>query len=411
MKILIITQFYHPEPVPKPHELAEELVDKGHQVTVLTCFPSYPGNDIFDGYRQKLWHSEILNQVTVIRLPIYPSHDHSVFGRIANYASFFVSLTMIGNFLVGRQDLVYVWGNPPTVGLAGWLISIIHRGKFVYGIHDLWPELPASTDMLNNKTILDLIKYLEQFLWRRAARIIVVTDSFKVHLVEHGIAPEKLHIIHHWADDEVYHPVPHDLSLAKDIGVEGKFVVLFAGNIGLPQGLDSLIEAADKLKTINGLRFVIVGDGVERRNLIQEAESRNLTNMIFVDKQPAENMRHYFGLADVLYASLADHPYSTKIIPSKIASYLACGRPVLSNIPGDTAALLGEADCGLSVSTNDLSSLTDAITTFLNMNENQLEELGRNARSAFLKYFSKSKLIEQHEQVFLALSADRKLTS
>src|SRR2546421_1156827 len=141
MRIVIISIYYKPEPVPKPHELAEGLAARGHHVTVLTGFPNYPTGRFYPGYSLRPWKVSASNGVRVVRLPLYPDHSASALLRVAHYLTFFISAFVLGPFLTGPADIVYVWGNPPTSGLAGWLISRLRRARLVYGVHDLWPEL------------------------------------------------------------------------------------------------------------------------------------------------------------------------------------------------------------------------------------------------------------------------------
>src|SRR5437879_2352672 len=150
MRILIVSIYYKPEPVPKPHELAEGLAARGHNVTVLTGFPNYPLGRFYSGYSVRPWRTEVIGGARVIRIPIYPDHSSTPVLRAAHYLTFFLSALLLGPILSGPVDVVYVWGNPPTSGVAGWMISLLRGARFVYGVHDLWPELAVASGMIRH---------------------------------------------------------------------------------------------------------------------------------------------------------------------------------------------------------------------------------------------------------------------
>src|SRR2546425_3363957 len=192
MRILIVSIYYKPEPVPKPHELAEGLARRGHQVTVLTGFPNYPVGRFYPGHSPRLWRKEIVNGVRVIRVPIYPDHSAHAVLRAAHYVTFFVSALVLGPILSGAIDIVYVWGNPPTTGLAGWIISRLRRTPFVYGVHDLWPELALVSGMVQSSIVARMIDALERFVLKRADLIIAISQGFRHKILEKAVPSERI---------------------------------------------------------------------------------------------------------------------------------------------------------------------------------------------------------------------------
>ena len=183
MKILILTQWFEPEPTSKGLLFARELVTRGHEVEVLTGFPNYPGGKLYPGYRIRPWVREQIDGVNVLRVALYPSHSNSGFQRALNYMSFALSAALIGTALIKQPDVVYVYHPPITVGFAGAVIGFFRKTPFVYDIQDLWPDTVASTGMMSNPMALALLGKLCKFVYHRAAHITVLSRGFKVQLV------------------------------------------------------------------------------------------------------------------------------------------------------------------------------------------------------------------------------------
>src|SRR3989442_4406674 len=187
MRILVISIYYKPEPVPKPHELAEGLAQRGHAVRVLTGFPNYPTGRLYPGYKLRPWHKEGINGVSVVRLALYTDHSTNPVLRAVHYVSFIVSVLLLGPLLSGPVDVVYVWGNPPTSGLAGWIISRLRRARFVYGVHDLWPELAVASGMIRGSLAARMIDSLERVLLKRADFVLPILHGVRQKILPRGV--------------------------------------------------------------------------------------------------------------------------------------------------------------------------------------------------------------------------------
>jgi glycosyltransferase involved in cell wall biosynthesis len=193
--------------------------------------------------------------------------------------------------------------------------------------------------------------------------------------------------------------VERDCQLARELNLDGRFVILYAGNMGRPQGLDTLIQAAGLLRDLVNLRIVLVGDGVERAHLQAMASELNVRNVLFVDRQPPERIPYFCALADFLFVGLVNDPYAAKAVPSKIPSYMACGRPILSAVPGDAATLLNDTGCGITCQPGDPKSLADAIRKVYFTGDEERNAMGARAREVFVKRFRKDLLVSQHEHL------------
>ncbi|GAB4511460.1 MAG: glycosyltransferase family 4 protein [Anaerolineae bacterium] len=402
MRVLILSFFYHPEPNDiKIHTLAKTLVERGHEVTAITTFPNYPDGVIYPGYKQKLWQREDKDGVRLIRVPLYPNHSRSSIKRALSYLSFMVSLAVLAPFLMGkRPHVMWVYHPPLTTGLAGWWVSLLRRVPFVYEIQDMWPETLVSTGMFSNQRALRWVAAGAMFIYRRAAAITVNSPGFQQNLIDKGVPAEKVHVALTWADETIYRPVARDAAVGAAHHLEGRFNVIFGGNMGLAQGLESVIKAAALLHDQPEIQFVFIGDGVALPELQAQVRERALTNIRFIERQPAENMPQFFAWGDALLVTLKDDPLFAITIPAKITSYLACGRPIVCAVRGDGANLVQAAGAGIICPPEDASALAKAIMSLYTMARSEREALGAAGRQYFLAHFTHNTLIDRYEALF-----------
>lgn len=404
MRVVILTQYYKPEPLPEAHELAEGLRSRGHFVTVITGFPNYPAGRVFDGYRIRPWTRETIEDVTVIRLALYPDHSTSVLRRILNYASFAVMASIAGPAFCREGDVMFVFHPPLTIGVAAYAIATACRIPYVYGVADLWPEAIVASGMLRRSVLVRLLERLERFVYRHAAAVAPVTPAMVDHIAGKGVPRHKLHVLPFWADERIYYPVPPDPILTERLGLAGSFNVVFAGQLGLVQRLGTVIEAAELLRGQNEIQFAIVGDGVDRDRLVQEATARGLTNIRFIPRVPPREMRQIYALADVLLVHLSADPVFRMSVPAKIYSYMACEKPILAAMDGAAAELIQKAGAGLACKPEDPSALASAIAQFYATPLWQRKEMGRRARDAFLHYYSRAVVLARCEELLMNIA-------
>ena len=404
MRILVLSQYYAPEPIPKPHELAVGLAERGHQVVSITTFPNYPFGSLYADYPLRPWRWETMDGVRVLRLPIIPDHSRSSIRRILNYSSFMAATSVLGPLGSGPIDVMYVWHPPLTIGLSAWIIGLMRHSPFVYGVHDIWPEAAVATGMIRSRTIVKVLSRLEGFVYRRASAIGVVSPGFKRNLMGKGVPPDKVHVLTDWANEDIYRPVPPDAALAEETGMAGRFNVLFGGNIGLAQALDTVIETAQRLSHIPDIQFVFVGGGVDVARLEALTREKGLANVRFLGRQPAEKMPYLYALADVLLAHFKRDPLFEISVPGKVFAYLACQRPVLMASEGDAADLVKAAGAGLACGAEDPDALARAVLEFYRMSPESRAELGVAGRRAFLQQYSRNVLVQRHEELLLQVA-------
>jgi len=407
MKILILSQWYPPEPVTIPHEMACDLVKRGHQVLSITGFPNYPSGKIYPGYRQRLWQWEEMDGVRVLRLPLYPYHGRSGALRAMNFLSFAMSALLLSPLLCGSADILYVYHPPLTVGMPAWGISLLRGVPFVYDIKDMWPETLQATGMMRSKIVYSILDLFAKFIYTRAAAIVVPSPGFRRNLMAKGVAANKIYIIPNWADEKIYQPVPPDSALAKEYGLAGRFNVIYAGNLGLAQALDTVVEAAQQLSDLPEIQFVFIGDGVDETRLRQRVIAHKVKNVRFLGRQPAERIPYFLALADVLLVHLKRDPLFEITIPSKTLAYMACGRPILMAVAGDAAEVIRNAGAGLVCAPQDPKALANTVRTFYMMPAVERERMGQAGREAFLKHYTRHALMDQYEALFTEIVRNR----
>ena len=398
MRILIISQWFDPEPTFKGLAFARELVTMGHQVEVLTGFPNYPGGKVYAGYRIKLLQRETIDGISIIRVPLYPSHNTSGIGRILNYASFALSAGILGTLLVNRADVVYVYHPPATVALPALMLKFFRRMPFVYDIQDLWPDTLKATGMVDNPFLLKLVEIWCRATYRYASRIVVLSPGFKRLLVSRGVPEEKVVVIYNWCDEkqllaaEERTPEP-DLS--------GKFNVVFAGTMGKAQALDAVLDAAALVvSTLPQVQFVFVGGGIDVKRLTEKKVQASLHNVLFMARRPMAEIGSVLRMADILLVHLKDDPLFAITVPSKIQAYMAIGRPIVAAVRGDAAELVEESGAGVGCIPENPVAIAQAVTRIAEMGEKERSMMGENGLRFYRDNMSLGVGAKRFETVF-----------
>lgn len=384
MRILILSQWYSPEPDIKNHLIARDLQERGHQVTVITGFPNYPTGQIYLGYRQQVWQWDNVDGVRVLRLPLYPDHSRSAIRRSLNYLSFAASASLLGAALCGPADVMWVYSAPLTIGIPACWIGALRQIPFILNINDMWPETVAATGMVSSQWVVKLLEWLGKLVYHRAASIVVVSEGFKQNLIDKGVPASKISVVFNWADEDIYRPVTPEPSFASKHGLEGRFNVVYGGNMGAAQNLSTVIAAAALLTDLPDVQFVLIGDGVEEEDLRRLAIETGTDKVKFRGRQPAELMPCFFAAADILLAHLRRDPLFEITIPGKIFSYMACARPILAALSGEGAAIVQAAGAGITCAPDDPQALADAVRRFYMMTGDERKRMGDAARQTYL---------------------------
>jgi glycosyltransferase involved in cell wall biosynthesis len=401
LRILILSQWFQPEPIFKGLPLAEALRAKGHDVEVLTGFPNYPGGRVYPGYRIRPWQREVMKGIEVHRVPLYPSHDRSGPRRVLNYLSFGLSSAVAGQFLIKRPDVIYAF-NLVTLGLATRLLKLRFGCPVVFDVQDLWPDSVADSGMLDHSLLLRALDRWSRSVYRSADRSIVLSAGMKNELVRRGVEESRVSVVYNWCNEEHMKPAPRDSALAQQMGLQGSFVAMFAGTMGIMQGLDVLLEAAALLKDKEpDIRLVFVGGGIDSGRLKKIALDRQLSNVIFIENQPPENMSRILALADVALVHLKDSPLLRIAIPSKIQAYMAAGKPIIAAIKGEAESAINDSGAGRVVPPDCPECMAEVIAEISRLPVNVREEMGRSGSEYYRSKMSMEVGIDAIETVFI----------
>lgn len=404
MHVLILTQWYPPEPLGLMEDLAAGLKAIGHEVRVLTGFPNYPEGRIFPGYSLAPWRREERAGVAVVRVALYPEHSRSGLRRALNYLSFAATSTLLGPWLLPRPDVIFVYHPPLTAGLPAWALGRIWRVPFVLQIQDMWPETLQATGMVHSRTVLRGMGRLARWLYDRAGALCVVSPGFRESLISKGVPPQKIHVISNWADGGLCRPMAPDPDETRALGLEGAFTVMYAGNMGQAQGLESVLGAAALLGDQIPVRFVLVGDGVALPALRETARRRGLSNVQFLGRRPQEKMARLYALADVLLIPLRDEPLFRWTIPHKLFAYMASGKPILAAVAGDAADIVRGEDAGIVCPPEDPKALAAAVRALYAMPAAQREEMGMRGLRAARTQYSREVSVGRIEELLRAVA-------
>jgi len=404
MRILFLTQWFQPEPFFKGLPFAKALREKGHDVEVLTGFPNYPGGKVYPGYHVRFYQRETMDGIKVHRVALYPSHDISALRRILNYLSFSLSAFLLGPWLVEKPDVIYVY-NLVTLGPPAFLLRFLFGAKVIIDVQDLWPESVANSKMLGNKAVLNVLNGICGWIYRGADRLTVLSPGFKQELMNRGLSSEHIEVIYNWCDETSIAVSASPIGAVKQPEFAGKFVVLFAGAMGLAQGLDTVLDCARLCREpLPDIQFVLIGGGVDRPRLQKRVEEKGLDNVTFLPPRSMETMGAIFALADALLVHLKDDPLFRITIPSKTQAYLYTGKPIIMAMRGDAADLVREAGAGIVCEPDDPQEMMNAINTLYEMPEIERRKMGEAGHRYYMNHLSFNQGINQFERIMTTLA-------
>ena len=364
MRLLFLSENFPPESnaaATRVFERACYWVEWGHEVTVLTSAPNFPEGKVYPGYINR-WHQvEKMNGIRVVRVKTYMTANQGRIRRTLDFLSFMVSAFVAGLF-ERRPDVIAATSPQFFAAVCGWSLGHIRRVPFVFELGDLWPASIAAVGVMRPSVGLRIIEKLELFLYRRSAAVVALTDAFKQNLVDRGIDPVKIDTVINGVDTWRYGPRERDFKLAREIGLNRKFVVGYVGTHGMAHALRNVLDTAESLLMYSDIKFLFVGGGAERDMLVADAEKRNLSNVVFLARQPKETMPIVWSLCDVALVHLKDSPVFRSVIPSKMFEAMAMGLPILMAAPeGEASAIVAADGAGIHVPPENPKALADAV--------------------------------------------------
>ena len=351
MHILFLSDNYPPEvnaPASRTFEHCREWVRAGHSVTVITCVPNFPKGEVYEGYRNRPWQQETQEGIRVIRVWSYVTANAGFGKRILDYQSFMVTATLAAAFI--RQVDVVVGTSPQFFTVcAAYVVSRLKRIPFVFELRDLWPESIKAVGAMQDSVWLARLERLELFLYRKATKIISVTRSFRQNLIGRGIDGAKISVVTNGVDTTRFRPHARDTQLIAELGLRGAFVAGYIGTHGLAHNLETLLEAARRLREYpqgQAIRILFLGDGANKAKLIEQARTMALDNVVFIDSVPKDDVVRYWSLLDVSIIHLKKAGLFTSVIPSKLFECMGMGIPVLHGVAGESAEIVERERCG-----------------------------------------------------------------
>lgn len=411
MNILYVSQYFPPEmgaPAARADELSRHWARMGHEVTVLTGFPNHPTGTVPSEWRsrlRRLRYSETINAVRVERTWLWPLPNRKAHERIRNYASFCLSAAITGLDLA-KPDVVIATSPQLLVALSGWWLAWWKRVPFVFEVRDLWPESLAAVGAGAEGTLLHRILHaIAGFLYQRADRIVVVTPAFKDHLIQHWhLPPGKISIVENGVETDLFRPDPAAIEICKEFDfkeVKGddRFLICYIGTMGMAHGLETLIAAAEELQTkLPNAMFLLIGEGAEKQRIVELAAARRLSNVKFLGQQPRERIPAFVSAADLCLVMLKRTDLFKTVIPTKLLEYMACERPVIVAVDGQSRQIVEDARAGVYVQPENSQALAQAIRD-LAPNPEQRRQMGANGRQYIVANLSREKTARDYISV------------
>lgn len=405
MKILIYSYNYWPEPIgiaPLMTELAEGLVQRGHKLRVITAMPNYPQRKIYADYQGKFFLTEERNGVQIQRSYIWVKPNPGLFDRILLDGSFVI--TSIFQAIRGwRPDIILYTTPPLPVAVPAACFSFIWNCPVVLNLQDILPDAAVHVGLLSNRLLIGIFTLLEWFAYRTATRITVITNKFTENLITKGVCDHKIKRIPNWVNVEVIKPLPKENTFRQAHKLEGKFVVLYSGNIALTQGLETAIRTATKLQHKPDIIFVIVGESKRLVELQQTCETLGANNVKLLPFQDEAVLPTMLAAADVGLVLQRSNVIAFNM-PSKIQKILASGRPIIASVPlnGSAAEVINQSQAGLVVSAEKPTTLAQAILK-LYEDSQFAAQLGEQARQFALQHYRYDRVLDDYEQLFREL--------
>jgi glycosyltransferase involved in cell wall biosynthesis len=399
VNILIVSQYFWPENF-RINDLTQELIRRGHHVSVMTGVPNYPDGAVFEEFRRDRKAFDEYAGARVIRVPML-ARGRGALRLFLNYLSFVMGACLFGPWRLRgvRADVVFVFEpSPVTVGLPALLLGRIKRAPVVFWALDLWPETLSAIGVVRSPRVLAWVGHLVRFIYERCTLVLGQSKGFLTSIAKYCSDASKIRYFPSWAE-EVFQD--SEQLLASEVPVRpGVFNVVFAGNVGDAQDMPAVVEAADLLRNNTAIRWLIVGDGRRSAWLAQEVERRGLQErVLLLGRFGVERMPSFYAHADALLVSLKRDPVFSMTIPGKVQSYLMAGVPVLGMLDGEGAQVITDANAGLVCSAGDSAGLASAVLKLAAMSRNERDDLGANGRAFAQREFGRDSLMDRLESL------------
>ncbi len=415
--VLMLSLVFPPDRVSTAQIMGQLVVDLekyGHRLTVITTVPHY--NPSLENEKQQplrsKW-SKMLYQSDFHGVKVYhtymPRKGQNVFLRLLAWSFFHIMSIVVGLTVVPRPTIIIAPSPPLTIGLCAWLLGMLSRAPFIYNVQEIYPDIAIRLGAVRNRWIIAILYRLEKFIYFKSSKVTVIAPRMREQLLEKGVSNDKVCVIPNFVDVSDLVPLPKDSDFSRQYKLHDKFVVSYAGNMGPAQGLENIIDTAKILRDNEGLRFLIMGDGILCESLHQRIKMYDLKNVVFLSYQPYSLMGHAYAASDLCLVPQALET-GFEAVPSKVYRIMACARPVLAvtDLHSDLARLVEEASCGACVEPGSSKVLADMIMCAF-LNQPEWKKMGVAGREHVVRNYSRETITKQyHTLIENLISAFRK---
>lgn len=398
MHILFLSHYYPPEvnaPASRTSEHCREWVKAGHRVTVVTCAPNHPSGKLYPGFRNRLFQRETLHGVEVVRVWTLLAANEGFVRRTLNYVSFMLGATLALPRL-DKPDVVVSTSPQFFCGLTGYIFRLFRRTPWVLEIRDLWPESIVTVGAMKKGLITRTLESIERFAYRKAGHIVSVTESFVAHIGERCQGSQKISVIKNGVDLTIFKKDARSgEAMRRELGLEGKVVAAYVGTHGMAHGLDTILEAADKLRGDRRIALLLVGDGAERARLVEKAANMGLDNVKILGQRPKRDMPGIWAATDISIILLKKSDLFRKVIPSKMFEAMAMECPIVLGVEGESRELLEAGGAGLAIEPENADELASVIVKLAD-NPDQRAQIGRSGGIFVREHFDRARLAARY---------------
>jgi glycosyltransferase involved in cell wall biosynthesis len=396
MHILFLSHYFPPEvnaPASRTYDHTRRWVkEPGVRVTVVTNHPNHPKGILYPGYQNRWVTREEVEGVHLIRVKTYLAPNQGFVRRSLNYL-FFMIASVIATLWVESPDVVVATSPQFFCAVAGYMASRIKGVPFVFELRDIWPESIVTVGAMKSSLPIRLLEKVELFLYRKATKVVALTDAFKENLVKRGIPSDKIEVIKNGVDLSFFSPNSRPSPLVQELGSDGKFVVSYIGTIGMAHAVDKIVDTAERLRDRKEILFLVVGEGAKKGQIVEQVSQKGLTNIRVLPGVSKEKVRDYYAVTDLNLITLRNTPLFRTVIPSKIFEIMAMERPILCAVDGETRQLVEQAGAGIFVESENVDQMVEVIEKLF-LNKGSLIQMGKNGRRFVESHFDRDNLAQ-----------------